>query len=105
MVDNVGGVSPENKAIYKDQFERGLNLFEKSLNQYQSAEGHKKEVFKDVMDKALNIMNETAKAGLGKTGADKEKNLEKDYNNYIASESPDALDKLNNDINNLKGIS
>lgn len=103
-VQGSGGNIPEqNIAQYKAQFAQGLNLFEKSLDEYQKAsEVHKKAKFKDVMDKALQVMNETAGATLEKQGKQIEEKLNTDYNSFIAKESQEGYLAINRDISALK---
>ena len=104
-IDGMGPISPQDKAQYKIEFERGADLFRKSFAEYQNAEGPKKDLFKDVMDKALQVMNETAKYCLSKKKQDLEMKLENDYQNYMSSGSPESSAKVQQDIDRLqKGL-
>ncbi len=105
MTDKIegGGIPPDLRATYKQDFARGFDLFQKSLTEYKNAdEINKKAKFKDVMDKTLQVMNEVARAALSDKGQLQEKELEKDYQNLIANESEQNYNKLKEDINNLK---
>ncbi|MBS0586211.1 MAG: hypothetical protein JSR76_07970 [Verrucomicrobia bacterium] len=109
MVDPVNNkVTPDLKATYKDEFARGVKLFQDSLGEYQKAdEMNKKAKFKDVMDKALVIMNQAAR-GFITSSSEKEKaeafkgKMMEDYQNFIASGDSDAYSKLQSDVNTLK---
>lgn len=104
-IDGMGSISPQDKALYKQEFERGANLFQKSFAEYQNSDGPQKDLFKDVMDKALQVMNETAKYCLSKRKQAQEMQLEKDYQNYIASGSSESSEKVKQDIDRLqKGL-
>ncbi len=110
MVDPIDNkhVSPDLKATYKNEFARGVKLFQDSLSEYEKAdEVHKKAKFKDVMDKALNIMNQSAR-GFLTTESERQKGQEvknqilTDYQSYLANDNGDTYKKLQSDINNLK---
>lgn len=108
MIDPISGrpIPPELQATYKNEFARGVKLFEESLNAYETTSDDqiaKKAKFKDVMDKALNIMNQSARGFLSPSGQKEETHLEKDYQSYIAEQTPDNAEKLKKDINHLKG--
>ena len=104
MVDRIGEGStpPENyKEIYKKDFDRAVNLFQQSLAGYeQSAEPHQKEKFKDVMDKCLVIIHETIQSAKGTQKPLKQ--IEQDYQSFIASDNPKTLEQLNKDLDSLK---
>ncbi len=107
MTDPISGrpIPPELQATYKNEFARGVKLFEESLKAYQTTSDDqyaKKAKFKDVMDQALNIMNQSARGFLSPSGQKEEAHLEKDYQAYIAQQTPDNAEKLRSDINHLK---
>jgi len=103
-IEGQGNITPEMRATYQQQFSRSVDLFQKSLAEYEKAdEQHKKDKFKDVMDKSLNIMNQTAKAAMSSSAQKQEKKLESDYQNLMANHSSENLAKVQKDIENLKG--
>src|SRR5581483_3391078 len=98
-------ISPELQATYRNEFARGIKLFEESLTAYENTppdEVIKKAKFKDVMDKALKIMNESARGFLSESGKSEESKLEKDYQAFLANDNKDSYNKLNKDIRHLK---
>lgn len=96
-------ISPELKATYKNEFKRGMTLFEQSLEQYRIAEGGpKKEAFKRVMNEALQVMGETAKLCLNKSGQKAESKLESDYEGFLSDGSSGSLKKLQGDLKQIK---
>ncbi len=47
---------------YAMEYKHGVNLFQRSLDEYSKAdEVHKKAAFQDVMHRALQVLNETAR--------------------------------------------
>lgn len=109
MVDNIqggGSISPESKALYKQEYERAVNLFQQSLTGYQkSDEPHQKAKFQDVMNRALQIMHETIKEALGQGAQKQQAKLDQDYQNFLTNSNPNTAATLNQDIENLKKLS
>lgn len=105
MTEPVGdkNISPQLQETYRNEYARGVTLFKNSLTEHQKAEdGPKKDKFKDVMDKALNIMNESARGFLSTKGQADQKVLQQDYQTYLANHDANSYQKLNKDIDNIK---
>lgn len=106
MTNPISGSTPspeDPRAVYKQDFAKSVDLFQQSLDGYQSSQIPKqKEMYHDVMRRTLEVMNETAKLCLSKNAQAQEKTLVKDYQNYMSNQTPDGLQKLNNDIDKLK---
>lgn len=101
MADIEGGesITPQMRQTYKEECARGVKLFQDSLKEFQKSQiPAQKEEFKDVMDKALQVIRETASMCLSKEMQKEETTLESDYNSYIANPTPEGLNKLNNDL-------
>jgi len=68
-IERVGGedlppLSSRDKKAYEEEYKEGIDLFEKALTQCASAPSmHQQEAFKDVMARALQVLNDAA-AGL-----------------------------------------
>jgi hypothetical protein len=95
-----GAVSPQdNNKLYAEEYHHGVNLFKRALNDYSTAqEVHKKDAFREVMDKALQVLNETA-AGLKRQDLmEKNEKIKTDYDSYQASQKEDAKIALTNDL-------
>lgn len=55
-------ISRHDKMLYEQEYRRGVDLFQRALDEYGKAdEIHKKEAFREVMDKAMQVLNETAR--------------------------------------------
>lgn len=105
-LEGLGNISPQQRAMYKQEFERGASLFKQSFEEYMSSDNdNKKTLLKDVMDRSLQVMNETAKYVLSQRKLEQENKLEEDYGNFISNESPDTAKQLKTDIDKLqKGL-
>jgi hypothetical protein len=102
-IEGSGSIPPDVRATYRQEFAHGLDLFQRSLSEYQSTDaGHKKDMFKQVMDEALQVMNETAKMCLNRAGQKQESALASDYDTFMSNGSSSSLQKLNSDIDQLK---
>ena len=96
-------INPQMKELYKQECTRGVELFQRSLQEYQKSQiPAQKEEFRDVMDKALQIIKETASQCLGKEMQKESITLQKDYNQFIANPSDTNLNRLNNDLEHFK---
>ena len=95
------------KSAYRMEFQQGVKLFQNSLKEYESAGdfAKKKEMLKDVMDKALDVVNQSAKGFLSQNEAKIQRDrLVADYNDFIKNDNPDSFKKLNQDLERLKKI-
>ena len=100
---DIEGITPQARAIYKEECVRGTSLFQKTLQEYQKSQlDAQKEQYKDVMEKALQIIRETAAQCLNQEMQKEEMQLEKDYQQFIANPSPENLKMLNDDLQHFK---
>ena len=100
-VGKVGG--GKDKEVFKQQFTESANLFKQVLSSYKKSDNENQKIeYKKVMKKVLNIMNKIARQCLRKEAQKQGKNLNKDYNDFVKDSSSDNLNKLNNDITNIK---
>ena len=96
-------VSPQRRGIYKQECYRGVKLFQESLDEYQkSTLEAQKEKYRDVMEKAMEVIRETAAQCLSQELQKEEKNLQKDYSNFMSNPSPTNLQKLQQDLTNFE---
>ncbi len=96
--------SPDDKEIYRHEFLQGLDLFKRALDQYEKTDLQpKKDRFKEVMNEALNVLNQTASVVCrGKAAMHKEEVLAKDYKSFAKDDSPENFQKLQADIQKLR---
>ncbi|MBF8263521.1 MAG: hypothetical protein HW387_1186 [Parachlamydiales bacterium] len=56
-------ISHHDKILYEKEYRAGVDLFQRALDQYNTADSpYKKEAFKNVMDQAMQVLNQTASA-------------------------------------------
>ena len=64
MADSSGinPIGPQDQRAYEIEYKHGADLFQRALDQYSKSDNpYQKAEFKDVMDQAMNVLNETAK--------------------------------------------
>jgi len=96
--------SSEELECYKGDYNEGFKLFQNAFSEYNkpNLEAHKKAKLQDVMDKALNVMNETACVAISEGKRTQEAQLSSDYKVYINNPTPENQKKVSDDINALK---
>jgi hypothetical protein len=99
-----GGVNPSDRKLYELQYAQGAELFQKALEHYtQSDNPYQKEEFRQVMEKAMNILNETAQELKARSLAEQNKQIAQDYATFSKyPESPQAIESLNGDLERAK---
>lgn len=106
MTNPVSGNSqmPEDiKEAYKQDFKESASLFQQSLEQYkQSTIPAQQEAFKDVMKKALTIMNETAQVALSKEAQKNESKLSTQFEAFEDNPSEDNMQNLDQTLSKLQ---
>jgi coenzyme F420-reducing hydrogenase alpha subunit len=87
-------LSPENKKLYEKEYKQGVDLFQRALNEYSKAdEMNKKQAFKEVMDRALQVLRETSHE-LHSPDLEKQTDkIQKDYQDFQEGESSKNLAK------------
>jgi hypothetical protein len=76
-------LNPQDKKMYEQEYKQGVNLFQRAMDEYNKAnEIHKKEAFKEVMDRALQVLNETARELKRDDLVDQNSKIAADYQSY-----------------------
>ena len=90
---------------YITEFKKSAHLFEDALKEYQQTpadEVVKRQAFKEVMDRALQVMSETAMETCRKSNQQQlEKKLEEDYQKFEKDYNDKNKEALNKDYENL----
>jgi uracil DNA glycosylase len=93
----------QNREAYQQECAQGVHLFKETLTAYQTSQIPEQKIkYQDVMEKALQIIHETATRCLSQELQKEESTLEQDYKNYIASPTPENLSKLNQDLDHFQ---
>ncbi len=96
-------ITPQMRAQYKQECARGIELFKETLQEYQKSQiPAQKDEYKDVMDKALQVIRETVPQCLSAYMQKEEKELEHDYDAFIHNPSPQNYNKLAEDIKHFE---
>lgn len=100
---------PHVKEFYKEKFEHSVDLFQRGLEKYEHAEFiAKKEQYMKVMERCLHVMNEAAKAGIGKEAKYEAHHLQEQYDEVFKHKerapaiSNEDMQRLQDTINKLK---
>ena len=102
-VQGGGDLSPQDRVLYRQEFERAVNLFQQSLTAYeQSQMQSQKDEFKNVMAKTLEVIRQTIRQAVSQRPDQKEEGLATDYQKFLASDTPENVQRLNDDLNDLK---
>lgn len=105
-VSGVGpqGPSPHDKKMYEQEYKHGANLFDKALDQYEKSDNSfQKAEFKDVMDKAMKVMNESAQGLIRKDLEEQNQKIAKDYETFQKYPGDsEAAQRLHQDLDNAK---
>src|SRR5690606_13747678 len=85
-----GPLSSQDRKAYEREYLQGADLFERALDQCSKAEGmYQQEAFKDVMQRAMQVLNEAAR-GLKREDLQKQnEKIAQDFESY--NDRKDAL--------------
>lgn len=98
------GPSPHDKKMYEQEYKHGADLFERALDQYEKSDSSfQKAEFKDVMDKAMGVMNDSAQGLIRKDLESQNQKIAKDYETFQKYPGDqDASKRLHQDLDGAK---
>ena len=100
---NTGPITPREKKMYEQEYRHGADLFQRALLQSDKSENpFQREQFGEVMDKAMAVLNETARELKRKDLMDHNQLIEKDYLAYKDNPDDRVTDKLSRDLEKAK---
>lgn len=104
MSEVSGPLGPREKKMYEEEYKHSADLFKRALDQYNKSENpYQKAEFKDVMDQAMHVLNETASGLMRKELKEQNQHIAKDYATFQKYPGdPDTLNKLNGDLDKAK---
>lgn len=106
MSDNVSNPSPLNPnqrpESYQQEYRQGADLFQQALQGFDGAENpEQKAAYQNVMDQAIQVMNDAARALKGQYSKDMQK-INADYASFENSQSVSQIQKLQKDLDQAK---
>ena len=103
MTESSGPIGPHDKQMYAQEYKQGADLFQKALEQYGKSESlFQKAEFKHVMDRAMQVLNDSAH-GLMKQELEKQnQKISKDYENFQKNPDQNAINQLKDDLDQAK---
>ncbi len=108
MADSDGSdiqpIGPREKKMYEQEYKHGAELFKQAAQQYSKSDNSFQQAeFKDVMDKAMQVMNETARELMRQELLKQNDQIAKDYEEFQKMPADDRIQKqLSNDLDKAK---
>lgn len=98
-----GPISPKERKEFEQEYRTSVDLFQKALNQsVKSQNPYQKQQFKEVMQSAMHVLNETARELKNAHLTQQTQQIAKDYQAYQSHPSGIAQQKLNQDLDHAK---
>ena len=103
-ISGVGPIGPREKKMYEQEYKHSADLFKRALDQYSKADNpYQQAEFKDVMDKAMQVLNETAQELMRQELQKQNDQIAKDYATFQNFPTdPDTKEKLTRDLDKAK---
>ena len=97
-------IGPRERRMYEQEYKHSVDLFQRALEQYQKSDNQFQQAeFKSVMDKAMNILQETASELARDELAKQNNKIAQDYSDFQQSpKSHAAAEKLAADLAKAK---
>lgn len=95
--------SPQDVKLYKQEYHHGVDLFQRAMEEYGKAdEIHKKEAFREVMDRALHVLNDVAYALKNPQMAQQNEKIAEDFQAYQDKGDEVSKNQLAQDLRQAK---
>lgn len=92
-----------NNARYQEEFNKGIDLFDKSFHGYLEAKTEgQKEQYNKVMDESFQVMQDSASGMMNKHLQELKSQLQSDYSEYMENPNEQTKQKVEMDIQSLK---
>lgn len=104
-ITGTSGPNPQDIKAYTQEYKHGVDLFQRALIEYNSAdEIHKKDAFREVMDRALQVLNETAQGMKRPDLLNQNQKIAKDFQTYQNTHSTTDEKTLEKDLNHARRL-
>lgn len=102
-IQGSGPITPREKKMYEQEYKHGADLFQRALDQYKKSDNpYQKEQFGEVMDKAMRVLNETARELKRSDLLKQNQMIAKEYDSYKNNPNEDIASKLTKDLDKAK---
>lgn len=102
-IERGGSITPREKKMYEQEYKHGADLFQRALDQYKKSDNpYQKEQFSEVMDKAMRVLNETARELKRSDLLKQNQAIAKEYESYVNNPSSQLASKLTQDLDKAK---
>lgn len=101
---NDGSLGPREKRMYEQEYRHGTELFQRALDQYSKSDNQFQQAeFKKVMDEAMNVLNQTAGELARKSLQDQNAKIQQDYAAFQQyPKNKDTIEKLEKDLRDAR---
>ena len=100
---NPAPLSSVDRKMYEQEYKKSAELFEKALREFESTDNmYKKAAFKDVMDKAMEVLNGAAAGLKDPKLLEQSDKITRDYAAFQQRETPISEAKLRKDLKEAK---
>ncbi len=104
MVEPISSGNINPMEMYKSECQRGADLFKKSLDKYESTKNQEKKYeFEKVIQDSLKVMNEACRGMKKEKALHQEEKLQKDFDDYKSQPTPEKLQQLYKEADDIKG--
>ena len=93
-------LSHSEQVQYQEKYQEALSCFKESFSDYTAKKGNSDEL-QQVMEDSLDLLNQTAKAGLSKQKQEANQKLHSDYESYMNHPSKEKASDIKQDIDAL----
>jgi hypothetical protein len=102
-IHDSGPITPREKKLYEQEYKHGAALFQKALQQYAKSENpDQQEQFNQVMQSAMNVLNQTAQELKRQDLIAQNAAIQADYKAYQDHPSTFVKAKLDQDLEKAK---
>jgi hypothetical protein len=102
-IEGSGGITPSDRKMYEQEYKQGAELFQRALNRHAKSDDiYQKQEFKEVMDEAMKVLNQTARGLKAQHLMTQNQQIKQDYSAYKKTGSSTAKSKLDEDLDNAK---
>lgn len=99
----IGPLSPQDRSAYEKEYRQGLDLFKRALDDYSHAKNmFQKAEFKEVMEKAMRVLNETATELHRNELLAQNETISKDFSSFDQEDNSTNIAQLKKDINRAR---